>query len=161
MSLLSKRVALLTAFLVGIGYLSAVGQAYFFAKAADERAVAMLRQVRLRLAELGVSGSQKNVGLEFGYYAGCRVWLLEHLFVDGCLGIRMDEEIRAQAGPEQIKQIVQDMCLASSGGCPYHGYFVLSARYFKVARTSGNSSSTTVVREQSGDVSRYWIKGDK
>lgn len=161
MSKLRKRVALFAAVLVGIGYLSAVGQAYFFAKAADERAVAMLSQVRLRLAELGVSNPQKNVGLEFGYYAGCRVWLLEHLFVDGCLGFRMGEEIRAQAEPEQIRQIVQDICIASSGDCPYRGYFVLSARYFKVARTFSDSSSTTVVREQSGDLSRYWIKGDK
>lgn len=161
MSKLRKRIVVLMVVLLGIGYFSVVSQATFLAKTADQRAIVMLTDLRHRLAQLGVNNPQANVGLEFGYYAGCRVWLLEHLIVDGCLGFRISEEIRAQAQPERIKQIVGSICSTGAKDCPYPGHFVLSVRYFRVARVYNDATSITVIREQSGDLSRYWIKGDK
>lgn len=164
MSTVARKRILVLVVSVLLAYLYAVGFANF-AKSHDERALATLALVRHRLEELGLSGIKGNVGLEFGYYAGCRTWLLEHLIADGCVGFRIDEGLRAQTGPEKIRDIVEEVCRDEadrhSEGCPYRRSFVLTVRYFRVALAYQDANSTTVVREQSGELSRYWINGGK
>lgn len=144
---------------VGMGYLLAVGHATYFSKATDERAAAMLKQVRYQLDHFGVSDVQKNVGLEFGYYGGCRVWLLEHLIVNGCFGLRMDDDVLTQAPPERIKQIIEDICHTDIGACPYSLPIALSVRYMRTTRTYEVAKSITEIREQSARSFHYWIRG--
>lgn len=129
-----------------------------YGKIPDERAIAMLKLVRHRLSEMGVVNAQKGISLEFGYYAGCRTGLLEHVFVDGCLGFRAGEEIYEQAGPEKLRQIAEEIC--STEACPYRGEFAMTVRYFRESKDSviaGGLPAT--INTQVGDISRFRIKG--
>lgn len=83
---------------------------------------------------------------------------MEHLFVDGCIGFRVSEEIHAQAGPEQLKQIVEDICRTDA--CPYQGEFAMTVRYFKeTIFPRASDGSVTGINTQVGDRVRYRIKG--
>jgi hypothetical protein len=127
-----------------------------YGKIADERAVTMLKLVRQRLTEQGLADAHEAIGLEFGYYAGCRTLMLEHRFVDGCLGFRANEEMREQAGPERIRQIVEDICRTEA--CPYRGRFAFTIRFFREtllpARPDGSHGA---INTQVGDRFHYWI----
>ena len=127
-------------------------------KIGDERAMTMLTLVRQRLTELGVTNPQETIGLEFGYYGGCRVFLLEHLLVDGCIGFRVSEEIHAQAGPELLKQIVEDICRTEA--CPYRGEVAMTVRYFEETRfPPAPDGSFKTINTQVGEIFRCRIKG--
>lgn len=141
-----------------VGYVAVVGHGYF-SKEADHRAIAMLNQMRYQLAKSGVEKPEENIGLEFGFYAGCRTAILEHLVAGGCIGFRLDESIRSIASPERIRDIAQMLCHTQN--CEYDEPFVLAVRYFRISRSYTTDNSITVVREQSGGLTRYWLEGRK
>lgn len=137
-------------------YVAAVGHSYL-AKEADHRAIALLNQMRYQLAKSGVDKAEEKIGLEFGFYAGCRTAILEHLVVGGCIGFRLDESIQPVASPERIRGIAQMLC--HTGNCEYDQPFVMTVRYFRISRSYTTDNSTTVIREHSGNLNRYLVQG--
>lgn len=137
-------------------YFVVVGHASV-AKGPDHRAIIMLTQLRYQLALRGVEEPEKNVGLDFGLYAGCRKWLLEHVVASGCIGLRIEESVRSKASPEIIHELAQELC--RTGICAYDKKFVLSVRYLRIVRTYEMNGGIAVAREQSGHLTRYWLEG--